>query len=385
MGRIMIDVLVVDDSTVSRELYQYILSRDPELRIAGTAFDGAEAARMVRKIRPAVVAMDFHMPDMDGILATRMIMEDSPVPVVIVSGVADPEETGFRFRALEAGALAILPKPSSPDGEEAEELCRTLKMMSEVRVVRRSRRFRAEASGPGRSGNLSGVPPLEEVRLVESDLGGFDEAEARFGKGDIAGVFLGASTGGPQAYLELLRHLPGGYPVPLFAVQHIAKGFLSGMIKWLRRHTPLDVRVAGDGDIAVPGCLYFAPEDRHMTVGPDFSIRLDGRAPVDGSRPSVTRLFNSAADSFGPAAAAVLMTGMGRDGADGLLSISKAGGVTVAQDSASSIVYGMPAAAVKLGCVDYVLSPDDAGRALASLRPWRFPAGSRIAQENQEG
>ena len=342
----MIEVLVVDDSPVVRDFLKYVLEEEPGVRVIGTAENGRKGVELVRQRRPDVVTMDIHMPVMDGFEATREIMETAPVPIVIVSASWDKEEVDKAFSALEAGAVAALEKPRGmghPDSDESvRELVQTVKLMAEVKVVKRRAKVRKETSAQSRMG-------------VE-----------RAG-GTVELVAVGASTGGPQALQAVLGGLSADFPAPVLIVQHIAVGFLQGLADWLGQASGLDVRVAGAGDRLRPGRAYLAPDGFHMGVDGGERIALSRSAPEHSLRPAVSFLFRSVAEVFGQRGAGVLLTGMGKDGAQELKLMRDRGAVTIAQDRESSVVHGMPGEAIKLGGAGHVLPPDQIGPTLEGL------------------
>lgn len=343
----MIDVLVVEDSPVVREFLLYILGSDPDIRVIGTAHDGEEAIEALRRLRPHVITMDIHMPRMNGLEATRTIMETDPVPIVIVSGSDNPREVETTFNAMEAGAVAVLRRPAGlghPDHEAtAQELVRTVKAMSEVKVVRRWPRLR------------QGKPPRPtELGLAQ------EPAKVRL-------VAIGASTGGPPVLQTILAALPRDFPVPVAIVQHMAAGFSRGFIDWLAQSSALPVQLGAHGDTLLPGRAYVAPDDCHMKVSRGGRIVLAAEPPENGLRPAVSVLFRSVAESYGCDAVAGLLTGMGRDGAEELRLLKDKGAVTFAQDKESSVVHGMPGEAIRLDAAMLVLPPEKIAAVLTNL------------------
>ena len=338
----MIRVLVVEDSPVVRDLLVYILGSDPEIEVVATAGDGYQAIELALKVRPDVITMDLHMPRLDGIEAVRRIMASNPIPTVIISASIDPGEVGDTFRALEAGAIAVCEKPQGITHPlyhtQARKIVQTVKMVSEIKVIRRWKPLGGAAAVAGRpahvgSGWLPGAPKVELVAI-------------------------GASTGGPPVLCGILSGLTKGFPAPILIVQHIAAGFLPGLVGWLTATTGVPVEIACDAKIAEPGRAYIAPDGVHMEVQRSCRIRLEGHAPVNGMCPSVSVLFRSVADAFDRASVGVLLTGMGRDGAEELLLMKNKGALTIAQDKESSVIHGMPGEAIKLGAARHVLPPD---------------------------
>lgn len=346
----MIKVLVVEDSPVVREFLIYILDADPDIRVVGTANNGEEALEAVKRYRPDVITMDIHMPKMDGLEATRRIMETDPAPIVIVSGSTDPHENTKMFRAMEAGALAVLARPTGighPDHETtARELVQTVKLMSEVKVVRRWPQTRREPASP----------PIAKV-LVEK--------AAKVTKVKV--IAIGASTGGPPVLQTILAMLPRDLPVPVLIVQHMASGFITSFVEWLAQSSGLPVHVAMHGELMLPGHVYVAPDECQMKVEHGGKIVLTKDGPENGLRPSVSYLFRSLAAVYGGTAVAGLLTGMGRDGAEELRLLKEKGATTFAQDKDSSVVHGMPGEAIKLDAATFILAPDKIAAVLTSL------------------
>jgi two-component system chemotaxis response regulator CheB len=345
----LIKVLIVDDSLVVREFLQHLLTSDPDIQVVGMAGDGDEAVQLVHRMKPDVVTMDIHMPKMDGYQAIRKIMETHPVPVIIVSSSWDPQEVGNSFRAMEAGAVAALVKPQGPGHPDhanaAKELIQTVKLMSEVKMVRRWVRPSRDPATPAFQ------PPLA-IRPKPSEF-------------DI--LVLGASTGGPPVLQTILFRLPKDLPVPIVIVQHIAQGFVQGLLEWLNQTTGFPMHLASHGERLLPGHVYFAPDGHHIGVEADGQAMLSIDPPENGLRPSVSFLFRSVARNFGSKAIGVLLTGMGKDGAEELRLMRNRGAITFAQDQASSVVHGMPGEAVKLDAAVHVLSPEGIAESLRNL------------------
>jgi two-component system chemotaxis response regulator CheB len=344
----MIRVLIVEDSPVIRDFLQHILSADPEIRVIGTASDGQAALDAVRHQKPDVITMDIHMPRVNGLEATRQIMETHPTPIVIVSSSVVADEVSTTFRAIEAGALAAVPRPQGlgHQGHEAtaQELIQTVKLMSEVKVVKRWPRTRSGLRAPAaQKANVRGTSTAIQV------------------------VAIGASTGGPLVLQTLLSGLPKDFPVPLLIVQHMASGFVQGFAAWLTQSTSFPVRVAAAEELLLPGHAYVAPDGEHMRVSLGRRIVLSQDVPKNGLRPSVSRLFESVAHVFGRHAAGVLLTGMGKDGAEELKLMRDNGAITIVQDKDSAVVYGMPGEAIKLDAATYVLPPERMAASLVRL------------------
>ena len=337
----MIRVLVVDDSEVFRRFLGTLLETDPQIRVTGTASGGREAFDLLRREASSfdVVLMDLQMPGWDGLETTRRIMETCPLPIVMVSAVWAPEEIDLTFRAMEAGAVEIASKPREGESPEeyGAELAARIRAAAVARVRRPPLRHR---------GTLTVVPPPPRTLRV---------------------VALGASTGGPQAVATLLGHLPGTFPLPLLLVQHITPGFEEGFADWLDRSGPLRVRLARRGDDLIPGQVLVAPAGTHLELDPSCRVLLTQAPPEHGVRPAASVLFRSVTRRFGGDAAAVLLSGMGTDGAQEMRLLRDRGGTTFAQDAPSSLIWGMPGEAVRLAGAEQVLPPERIAAALAAL------------------
>jgi two-component system chemotaxis response regulator CheB len=347
----MIKVLVVEDSPTVKELLVNILSSDPEIRVVGTANNGEEAIEATILHKPDVITMDIHMPKMDGFEATRRIMETKPVPIVIVTGSSDAREVSTSFKAMEAGAVSVVPKPGGitlPDYEaRAKELIQTVKLMSEVKVVRRWLYYRRGVKAPSVSPQVK--PDTKRM-----------PAEIRI-------IAIGASTGGPLVLQTILSGLPKDFTVPLLIVQHMSAGFVQGMVEWISQSSGFPVHIASAGEYILPGRAYVAPDGFHMGVENSNRIMLSKDEPEDNLRPSVSYLFRSVANVYGRNAVGILLSGMGKDGAEGLKLMKDKGAVTIVQDENSSVIFGMPKAAIELDAATYVLPSERIAAVLASL------------------
>ena len=337
----MIRVLITEDSPVVGRYLEGLLASDSEITVVGTAKNGVEAVALAESLKPDVVTMDVHMPRMDGYEATRRIMETRPIPIIICSASWDSDQVSKTFQSLEAGAVAALPKPrggiEALSDPEAQELLRTVKAMAHVKMVRRWAKGRYEQPRPASL----------QVRAMRS---------ARSEENTPGLVVIGASTGGPMALRTVLGGLPQDLPVPICIVQHIASGFLHGFCKWLAESTGFRIQVAEDGQKALSGRAYVAPDTHHLCVESGNILRLSAAPPVNNLKPSVAPLFESAARVYGPKALAVMLTGMGKDGAREMALVREAGGQTIAQDAQSATVHGMAGEAIRLGAAQHVES-----------------------------
>jgi two-component system chemotaxis response regulator CheB len=336
----MIKVLIVEDSPVMQQLLAYTISADPVFKVVGIVENGEEAIEAVKKLHPDIIAMDMHMPKLDGRQTTRIIMETNPTPIVIVSGSSIGKETSFSFDIITEGALAIVKKPPGIDHpnfkKEAQELLQTLKVMSEVKLVRRI------AHTTGKQSPVE--PAIEKLINTESE---------------IQVVAIGASTGGPLVLQKILSGLPKNIQVPILIVQHISHGFTEGFVEWLKSTTHFLLHIASHGEYLLPGHAYIAPDNFHMGVEQGGRIVLSSHELENGLRPSVAYLFRTVAHIFGAGAVGILLTGMGHDGAEGLKLMKDKGAVTIAQNEESSVVFGMPGEAIKLNAATHILSPED--------------------------
>jgi two-component system chemotaxis response regulator CheB len=344
-----IRVLVVEDSVTVRKYLCEVLATDRELEVVGEASDGKRAIELCQALRPDVVTMDMMLPVMTGLGATEYIMAHCPTPILIVSSSTNRGELFKTYEALAAGALEVLEKPQGDETDAAWErrFIATVKLISRIRVITHPRARlgtlgRAQASrfeGPASSGQRRGQV-----------------------------IALGASTGGPGAVVDILRTLPASFPLPLLLVLHIAEPFGAAFADWLDGQTEHRVAYARDGDLIRDkgGEVIMAPPEFHLVVG-GGRVRLTVDEERHSCRPSVDVLFESVAREYGPTAVACLLTGMGRDGAAGLLEVRRAGGFTIAQDEATSVVYGMPREAVILGAAESILPLGEIGPVLAAI------------------
>jgi two-component system chemotaxis response regulator CheB len=341
----MVRVLVVDDSPTVRELLVRMLQSDPGIRVIGMARDGEEAVRLTGQLHPDVITMDIRMPRMDGFQATKRIMQSVPTPIVVVSASVESEELKITFNAIRAGALTVVEKPSGPAGPAFEtirtQLLTTVKLMAGVKVVRRW------ATGMLRPPTVAPLPKPTDVRT--------------------AVVAIAASTGGPGALYQVLHDLPADFPVPILIVQHIARGFGQGMVDWLRGATPLRVTTAQPGDVLQAGRVLVSPDDHHLEVSRDRRVVLRPKRSEKELCPSADILFEAVAHAFGPGTLGVILTGMGRDGVEGLRVLKAAGGRVLAQDERSCVVFGMPKEAIEAGVADKVVSLEQMARAITEM------------------
>jgi two-component system chemotaxis response regulator CheB len=339
----MLKVLLVEDSPIALSILKRMIATDPQMQVVGTARTGQEALELLPKLKPQVICTDLFMPRMDGLELTQQVMASQPTPILVISAGVGAEDKNNVFTLLEAGAVDVFPKPSSGQIEDYE--AQTDKLLQKIRVLAGVKVFTKRYRGiqlPGKKKEPLNMPPASS-RLPSSHSRAIEL------------VAIGASTGGPQAFQEILSVIPANFPVPILCVQHISPGFLDGFISWLGDSCTLCVQIAKTGEKPQPGIAYFPPDRQHLRLDSQGRfICLEG-PPVDSHCPSVTVLFQNLAQRFGASSIGVLLTGMGRDGASGLLDLRQKGGYTIAQDEASSIVFGMPQEAIKLGAAKVVL------------------------------
>jgi two-component system chemotaxis response regulator CheB len=338
-----IRVLVVDDSALVRKIITDILESDPAVEVVGTANNGRSAIFKNSKLNPDVITMDIEMPIMDGLESLRTIIQTEPKPVIMMS-VLTQHGAEATFKALEYGAVDFIPKPSSDLSMTVEDIRELL--ISKIKSVC-STRVKIPTTSDIREGR-------EALERAERGIKNISVSEK---SSKIVGI--GTSTGGPSALMNLFKNLPGNLPSPVLVVQHMPPGFTDVFAQRLNSSSSLHVKEAKDGEKALPGCAYIAPGNYHMAIEINKSvktIRTFTGEKVSGHMPSIDVLFNSMADSFGKESIAVILTGMGRDGAEGISRVKRKGGYTIAQDEKTSVIYGMNRVAVEIGAVRDVLS-----------------------------
>jgi two-component system chemotaxis response regulator CheB len=341
----VIRVLVAEDSPTARALLVSILGSDPEIEVVGEAIDGLEAVALTNRLHPDLVTMDIHMPRLDGLAATKEIMITAPRPILIVTGSTRAREVAESMDALRVGALDVLVKPPGPDAPgfaaAARNLVAMVKTMAQVKVVRHWR-------APAPAAPLASTPdrpPGARARIVA----------------------VATSTGGPAALQRFFSGLPRDFPVPIVVVQHITSGFTAGLAAWLSSVGSLRVKLAEEGEVPAPSMVYLAPDDRHLGFAESGRLQLSTAPPVEGFRPSGTFLFEALARVFGSSAVAIILTGMGDDGVRGLKAVRQAGGRVIAQDEKTSVIFGMPGAAIAGGLAHIVLPIDAISSHLVKL------------------
>jgi two-component system, chemotaxis family, protein-glutamate methylesterase/glutaminase len=339
-----IRVLLTDDSALARGLLRSFLEIAGGFEIIGEARHGREAVDMVAALRPDLVTMDLEMPVMGGLEAIEEIMSSKAVPILVVSGVADAQSA---YEAVARGALDVVSKPSMDPAEQAEFVAKA-RMVAKVRVITHVRALRVaplpSKPEPPTPLPAQAMPPAEGMVFA-----------------------IASSTGGPQALASILAKLPSDLPCPVLIAQHISDGFASGMADWLGTLSALPVRIGRDGDLVVPGVVTIAPSETHLVVTASRRLAMVERRPGDVYRPSCDALLESVAAIYGRHCVGIILTGMGSDGARGMQAIQAAGGRTIAQDEASSVIFGMNRVAIERGAAATVLALDDIPGAICDL------------------
>jgi len=347
-----IRVLIVDDSAFMCKVLHEIISGDPQMEVAGQARDGRDAVALAESLRPDVITMDINMPHLDGLQATELIMSQNPRPIVIVSSESR-EGASSTLRALELGAIDFVPKPSSGIDLDMknvrEELTRKLKMAAKVRVVRTATRSKLPAPHP----------PV----LVSSTRAAASAIAAQHG-GKFPIVVIAASTGGPAAVMRVVASLPKDFPGAVFLVLHMPPAFTKQFTLQLAEIASLAVKEAESNEAAQPGVIYLCPGSHHLRLSSTGKIVLDAGPRIDGYRPCADVAFESVAAYARGLAVGAVLTGMSNDGAKGVKAIKAAAGYVIAQDEASSVIFGMPAEAIRTGAVDEILTLDAIGSAI---------------------
>lgn len=414
-----IRVLIVDDSALMRRALTALLSSDPEIEVVGTARDGQAAIEQVAALRPDVITMDVRMPVLDGVQTTEHIMAYYPTPILVVTASLSRFDIDITFRMLGLGALDVMEKPSSSDPNGLQqaraELIKRVKILSRVRVVTHLRGRRRAVEEQGATGESArvlrrarGSRPLTSTGMLRRGRGSQpltsadplrrshgsrpltaseslrrlrgsrpltappQSAPPTMRRTSLGGadrlVVIGASTGGPRVVQQILRELPVDLPAAVLLVQHIADGFTRGMVDWLATSCRMPVHLAQQGEIALAGHIYVAPDNLHLLIDSSGRLSLSSQ-PALLQRPSVDVTMQRAAEAYRSKMIGVLLTGMGRDGASGMAAIYREGGHTIAQSGETCVVFGMPRAAIEARVVHEVLGPDAiSGRLMMLLR-----------------
>ncbi len=350
----MIRILIVEDSPSVALLLKTIFENETDFTVIGQAANGREAIDLAKKLKPDVITMDIRMPIMDGLEATRIIMREAPAPIVVISSAVNDTEMQITFRAIGEGAVSVLEKPSAPTVEKFELICKdlvdTVRAMADVRVLRRK----------DSDTNMAAQSHSAALHRQHRDISKLEL------------VAIAASTGGPQALAKLLKSLPSNFRLPIVVVQHIAEGFLTGMIDWLNAMTPLHCKLATQYEPLLPGHVYFAPDQHHLSVtrlGGGLLAKVNTGTPYHSHIPSATPLFLSVAKVCQANAIGIVMTGMGADGAPGLSEMKSSGCITIAQEPSSCVIASMPESAIRMDAIDEILELEKITQRLMELVP----------------
>jgi len=332
MNKGKIKVHVVEDSLVVQQLLVNILESDPDIKVVGVSESAEHALECIQTQKPDLITVDIQLPKMNGLALTQEIMSRDPIPIVVVSGTTEHKDVAKAFDLIEAGALAAIEKPVGFGHSDYQRLAQhfisTVKTMSEVKLVKRR-------------------TPLTHKKIKDNQAAASTQYKSQY---EV--VVIGASTGGPSVIQIILNDLPNNFPLPIVIAQHIAPGFLDGLVQWLAKTTGKNVEVAHERDKLKPGTVYLCPEGRQTGFASRNTFKITPGDHPSNLAPSVSYLFQSTSEVFGKKAVAVLLTGMGQDGASEMRLIKDAGGMTIAQDKESCVVHGMPGEAIKLGAVD---------------------------------
>ncbi len=347
-----IRVLIADDSAFMRKVLQSIFMADPQLEVIGEARDGREAVALAEQLRPDVITMDINMPHLDGLQATEVIMSTRPRPIVIVSSESR-EGADTTLKALQLGAIDFVAKPTSgvdlDMNSVREDLCRKLKVAAKVRVVRTAARSKLALEVAGSAPRVEPGPapkPAPSTAFTATASGSGERFPI---------VVLAASTGGPATLMKLVPQFPKNFPGAVLVVQHMPGTFTSQFSQQLAEIASIRVKEAEPGEIVRPGTLYLCPGSHHLRLTQTGRITLDDGPRISGYRPCADVTMETVAAFAGPMSTGVILTGMGNDGSRGAPAVKSAGGHMIAQDEATSIIFGMPAEAIKTGAVDQVL------------------------------
>ena len=338
-------VLIVDDSVLVRALLRELLESDSEIEVVGEAANGREAIDQVLLLKPDLVTMDLEMPIMGGHEAIQQIMAQSAVPILVVSSLDDAKNA---YEAISNGALDVVSKPQLASFEVGQ-FTKKVKNLSKIKVIKHLRSLSSLSISTAKTGKLTRPSPVS-LESAGKDI-----------------FVIASSTGGPQALLAILQKLPLDFTAPIVVAQHISKGFESGLVEWLNQNVSLRVKVADNSELLISGQIYIAPANFNMTIGKNRCVTLSTSLESDIYHPNCDILLTSAAQVYGQKAVAVICTGMGRDGAAGMEAIRAVGGVTLAQDEKSSVVFGMNHEAISRNCIDHVLSLEAIASKILSL------------------
>jgi len=346
-----IKILICDDSATVRSILRQTFAMYEHFDVIGEAVNGKQAVEMALAKRPDLITMDIQMPEMDGLEATSEIMAYNPTPILIFSSALNTTETYTSFNAISLGALDVMEKPDVSQPEQmakvAEKIVKKVELLSKIKVITHIKGKYLTAKKEAEA-KIESEKEQQQKKRARSNL---------FRPYQLLAV--GASTGGPAALLKILREFPMDFSLPICVVQHIADGFVEGLVEWMDREIEMKVRVAENETLLESGVVYFAPNQTEMLIENQRIYLTAKLAPWNEHRPSANYLFRSVAQDCRHNAIGLILTGMGNDGSEGLLEMRKMGAHTIAQDEPSSVVFGMPKAAIEKKAVSHVLGLDD--------------------------
>ncbi len=348
----MIKVLIVDDSKTVSQYLEFVFGEEPDIEVIGVVCNGVEAIDFIKKNKPDIITMDIDMPRMNGLEATRIIMSTTPIPIIMVTASRNANDKKVGIEALAVGALSIVNKPVGFSNDKKENktqhLIRLIRIYAQVKVI--TRIYRPKEN------------PIPNTPLSIEDKKKILPISKLLNKKYVT---VGVSSGGPTVLAEVFSKISHKFPYPIIVVQHITAGFLDSMVAWLNRLLSIPVKIAERNEELLPGCIYFAPDYYQMCIK-DNKVDLSEQSDIRIC-PSVEHLFKQQALSYGKDTIAVMLTGMGRDGASELKLLKDSGAVTIAQDKESALVYGMPGEAINCGAISYVLSPGQIAETLLKI------------------
>lgn len=325
-----IRVLLVEDSSVALELISRILSTDPRIEIVGTARNGVEALHLIPLVKPTIICTDYFMPQMDGLELTKIVMQECPIPILVISSILNVNNSKETFSILEAGALDCIEKPSSVQGPLSKSFLEKIHILSGVFVAQK-----------------------KQSKTVPKQI--FSEVV----KQNYKVIVIGSSTGGPSVLSTILKTLPAEFAIPILCIQHMSKGFLNGFVEWLKSQCHLNVTILSDEEKMKRKHIYVPAEGTHLVIDDRMQLKCLFAPPTVEFHTAINTTMESVAHCFGKEAIAILLTGMGEDGALGMKAIKESGGITIAQNEASCPVFGMPKAAIDMGAAEFVMDPSE--------------------------
>lgn len=371
----MIRVLIADDSQVFQRIIVSCIEQEPGIEIVGIVDNGEDAVEKCRTLKPDLVTMDIFMPGITGLEATRRIMKECPTRIVIISSMISSKNIKHTFEAMKAGAVEVIDKPQdmlkSNYSNVQQQLVKIIKRIMEAQPTKRLTWLSEGMETPAPKAPRVKPAPVdidaERDTLVDKTLDWEWEARDIEEKFIPSVIAIGGSTGAPAVIADILTHLPEQFYVPILIAQHIVRGFAKGMSEWLNAGVGMEVKLAEHNAVVKHGQVLFAPDDMHLGITNGMRVKLKKRVPGDLYVPSVNHLFSAVSKSFGPQALGIILSGMGKDGAQGLLDMRKAGAVTISQNEATSVVWGMPKVANDMGAVMNQMDPAEIVRFLSGI------------------